>query len=945
MLLDWNEYTDVARQVAAEGCVLLKNEGSVLPLAKGSKIGVFGRIQRHYYKSGTGSGGMVNVERVVGILDALMETTEVVIDEELLKTYDEWEEENPFDEGVGWASEPWSQTEMPVTEEMVQASCERNDAAIVVIGRTAGEDRDNTNEKGAYQLSDTEVDVIEKVTSHFERVIVVFNIGGIMDMSHPCLDRCQALLYCWQGGMIGGYSVADVLTGKVSPSGRLADTIAENIEDYPSAANFGDGVRNYYKEDIYVGYRYFETAAREKVLYPFGYGLSYTDFKEEVKKFTEEKGKIFLSMEVANVGSAAGKQVVQVYVEAPQGRLGKASRVLADFAKTEILKPGEKETVEFDISPYEYASYDDSGETGKPYCYVLEPGEYTIYAGKNVRDAKKAGAFSLDDLIVVEECSQNMAPVLLFERMKPQRETDGTISMKYEAVPLGKEVDAEKRKAHLPREIVYTGDRGYKLKDVAEKKVTMEQFVAQFDDDDLSCIIRGEGMGSPKVTPGTAAAYGGVSKHLAEMGIPCGCCSDGPSGMRIDCGLKAFSLPNGTMMACTFNLSLIEKLFSFTGKEMIKNRIDNLLGPGMNIHRNPLNGRNFEYFSEDPRLTGEMAAAQIRGLKSAGVTGTIKHFAGNNQETKRAESDSVVSERALREIYLKGFEIAVRRGGADSVMTTYGSLNGVWTAGRYELNTSILRDEWGFEGIVMTDWWAKISRQGHSGEAEGGSCSTASGNDFAAMARAQNDLYMVCPDGSKNCTGDNTLEELAEGTLTKAELQRNAMNICGQLIGLPAYQRMIGREIKVEIINKPEETDDFSLDDIMYFDVSEDTVIPMADVDTSKDASYVFALSVENQGIYEMEMVFRSELERMAQIPMTVFTQSVPVGVITFNGTGGEWNFVTKRVCIATRYVVVRLYFAQSGVQLKEMRLKLVEKLKDGSTPMDVEGEYDMGFC
>ena len=259
----------------------------------------------------------------------------------------------------------------------------------------------------------------------------------------------------------------------------------------------------------------------------------------------------------------------------------------------------------------------------------------------------------------MEECSQNVAPVLPFERMKPEIKEDGSVFMDHDPVPTGREVDAEKRCQALPKEISYTGDQGYKLKDVADKKITMEQFIAQFDDDDLSCIIRGEGMGSPKVTPGTAAAYGGVSEHLRQMGIPCGCCSDGPSGMRIDCGIKAFSLPNGTLMACTFNLPLIEKLYSFTGREMISNKIDNILGPGMNIHRNPLNGRNFEYFSEDPYLTGKMAVAQIRGLKNAGVTGTIKHFAGNNQETKRTESDSVMSERALREIYLKGFEIAV----------------------------------------------------------------------------------------------------------------------------------------------------------------------------------------------------------------------------------------------------------------------------------------------
>lgn len=803
MKLDWNDYLETARQVAAEGCVLLKNECNVLPFAKGSRVAVFGRVQRHYYKSGTGSGGLVNVSGAVGILDALLEHPDIVVDKKLLHVYDLWEEKNPFDEGEGWAKEPWSQVEMLVSKELAGRAAEENDIAVVIIGRTAGEDRDNVNEKGAYQLSELEVEMIDAVCSEFDQVVVVFNVGNIIDMGHRCLEPCKALLYAWQGGMTGGLGVVDVLTGNVNPSGRMADTIANRIEDYPSTANFGDEIRNYYREDIYVGYRYFETVARENVMFPFGFGLSYTDFQERTTHFQETDGDIALTVEVTNIGNAAGKQVVQVYIEAPQGCLGKPSRVLAGFAKTKQLEQGEHVSLSMDISRYAYAAYDDCGATGRPYCYVLEPGTYRVYVGKNVRDASCAGSFSIGELQIVQELRQNLAPVQEFERMKPKAEGDGEacgnreIKMEYEPVPLGREDEAEKRKKQLPEEIPCTGGQGYQLRDVAEGSVTMEQFIAQLSDDDLSCIIRGEGMGSPKVTPGTAAAYGGVSGHLKELGIPCGCCSDGPSGIRMDSGRKAFSLPNGTLMACTFNLPLIQKLYSYTGMEMIYNGVDNLLGPGMNIHRNPLNGRNFEYFSEDPYLTGKMAAAVVKGLKSVGVTGTLKHFAANNQETKRTEIDSVVSERALREIYLKGFEIAVREGGADSVMTTYGSLNGVWTAGRYELNTSVLREEWGFDGIVMTDWWVKISRQGRSGEARQ--------NDFAGMAMAQNDLYMVCEKADRNQTGDNTLEELTSGVLTRGELQRNAINICRQLMTLPAYARIAGEEVKVEICNRPAE--------------------------------------------------------------------------------------------------------------------------------------------
>lgn len=938
MKLDWKEYTNTVRQAAAEGCVLLKNDTEVLPLKSGEKIAVFGRIQRHYYKSGTGSGGMVNVSRVVGILDALLEEPSLCIDEELLEVYDRWEETHPFDEGLGWANEPWSQVEMPVSDELVKTAEQRNDTALILIGRTAGEDRDNADEKGAYRLSDTEAGLIEKVAEYFNRVVVIYNVGSIMDMSHPCLKKCQAVLYGWQGGMIGGYGTADVLTGRVDPSGRLADTIAEKIEDYPSTANFGDEARNYYQEDIYVGYRYFETVAKEKVRYPFGYGLSYTEFDEVVTEFQESKGEITLTVSVRNTGNRNGRQVVQIYVEAPQGKLGKPARVLAGFGKTRQLRPGEKEELRFHIFPYTYASYDDQGATGHAYSYVLESGEYRVYAGKNARDAVCAGVFSLGEIRIIEQLSQNLAPILPFQRMKPEALAEGKDGwrMAYEEVPVGEKVDQIKRAKFLPEEIPYTGDQGFQLKDVAEGSITLEQFVAQFDEEDLSCIIRGEGMGSPKVTPGTAAAYGGVSKHLDAMGIPCGCCADGPSGMRIDCGIKAFSLPNGTMLACTFDPALVQKIYAFTGKEMVNSHIDNILGPGMNIHRNPLNGRNFEYFSEDPYLTGKIAAAQVRGLKEAGVTGTLKHFAANSQETKRTESDSVISERALREIYLKGFEIAVKESGADSVMTTYGSLNGVWTAGRYELNTSILRDEWGFEGIVMTDWWAKISSQDREEPARG--------NDFASMIRAQNDLYMVCPEGDKNLTGDNTLSELRMGRLTKGELQRSAMNICRQLMGTPAYLRMTGEEYRVEIINRPEEMEDFCVEDIEYYEVNDVVEILLEQADTSRDNSFVFAMSVKHQGIYEMELEYCSDLEPMAQIPMTIFAQSVPIGAITFNGTGGKWETVIKRICIGAKYGVLRLYFTQSGARLKAMRFRLVEKAEDENNPMEVSGEYEMGF-
>ena len=742
-ILDWNKYLDTAAKMVSEGIVMLKNENNALPLDTDKEVAVFGRIQFHYYKSGTGSGGMVNVTKVVNILDGLIDNG-VKVNEKLLGTYRKWDKENPFDLGEGWGGEPWSQKEMPLDEGLVKETAKSCETAIVIIGRTAGEEQDNRLEAGSYLLSDDEIAMLTVVRENFKKVVLLLNVGNIIDMTVINRIAPDAVLYVWQGGMTGGKGTADVLTGKVSPSGKLPDTIAYKASDYPSDANFGrEKNRDIYAEDIYVGYRYFETFAKEKVLYPFGFGLSYTEFEIKTEKAEITEGAVKLSVSVKNIGSYKGKEVIEVYCEAPQGRLGKAARVLCGFEKTRELVPQEEQVVEIAVDIAKLASYDDSGVTGNKSCYVLEAGEYKFYVGSDVRSAEYACSFEQGEDLVTERLTQSLAPVESFERIKPVCEV-GAFSIGREAVPVSEVDESARRLEKLPKEIAYTGDKGIKLWDVKNGKNTMDEFIAQLSDYDLSCIIRGEGMGSPRVTAGTASAFGGVSENLNGFGIPAGCCSDGPSGMRLDCGTKAFSLPNGTMIASSFNKELTSELFTFMGLEMAANKVDCLLGPGMNIHRHPLNGRNFEYFSEDPFLTGKMASAELKGMAGAGVTGTIKHFCANNRETNRHFIDSVVSERALREIYLKGFEIAVKEGGASSVMTTYGRVNGLWTAGNFDLNTVILREEWGFKGFTMTDWWANINVRGKEPDK----------TDLAAMARAQNDVYMVCPDGEKDIQVD-----------------------------------------------------------------------------------------------------------------------------------------------------------------------------------------------
>lgn len=908
--LDWEQYLNTAAQVVSEGIVMLKNDNDALPLNPNDEIALFGRIQLHYYKSGTGSGGMVNVSKITGIPDGLLENG-VSVNEELLDMYRKWDSENPFDLGDGWGKEPWSQTEMPLDEALVAHVSESSHTAIVIIGRTAGEEQDNSLHEGSYLLTAAEKDMLAKVRRHFSKMIVLLNVGNIIDMNDLLSFDPDSVLYVWQGGMTGGTGTADVLTGKISPCGKLTDTIAANVNDYPSAPYFGDPYRNFYSEDIYVGYRYFETFARDKVLYPFGFGLSYTTFDIAITGAKQLSDKWDFTVKVTNTGNYSGKEVVQIYCKAPQGRLGKPSRVLCGYEKTDTLAPGKSQTMTISVSNAQIASYDDSGVTGHAHCFVLEEGTYRFYAGSDVRSAKEFYHCPQNSTEVISRHEQALAPVEAFDRIHPEI-SGGRYVIRMENVPLSHVDEAKRRQDNLPKEIPFTGDKGIRLADVKNGTHTMDEFIAQLTDYDLSCMIRGEGMNSPKVTAGTAAAFGGVSDELTALGIPCGCCDDGPSGMRLDCGTKAFSLPNGTMIACTFNRTLIQELFSLTGLEMIANKVDCLLGPGMNIHRHPLNGRNFEYFSEDPFLTGTIASAQLKGLHSAGVTGTIKHFCGNNQETDRHDTNAVISERALREIYLKGFEIAVKEGNADSIMTTYGPVNGVWTAANYDLTTQILRNDWGFTGFAMTDWWANINRRGQAVDK----------SDLAAMAMAQNDVYMVCSCGAQN--DDNILASLKDGSLQRSELQRCAANICRFLMNTHAMNRLLGTECKINIINRPADESDVDESTVKFYELDGDLTIDLSDICTDKGTNYSFGLDILTAGTYEMTLTASSTQSEVAQIPVTLFSLGTAYGTFTWNGTNGLPVSHRIDIPLFSRYTNLRLFFAQGGLDMHSIRFRLV---------------------
>ena len=919
---DPKAYAAKARETVAEGAVLLKNENGTLPFAKGTKVAVFGRSQFNYYKSGTGSGGLVNTAPVPGIPEALEMDGTVVLDGTVKAAYEEWLKDHPFDVGVGWAAEPWYQEEMPLDASLVEEAAARNDAALVILGRTAGEDKDNSAAEGSYLLAQAERDVLQKVCKAFSRVAVVLNTGGILDMSWVEEYQPGAVLYVWQGGQEGGLGTADVLVGKAAPTGKLSDTIAKDISDYPAADNFGSETRNVYAEDIYVGYRYFETFAPEKVAYPFGFGLTYTTFAVTPDKVTCDGKTVHISAEVKNTGNVASKEVVQLYCEASQGKLGKAARSLCAFAKTKLLQPGESQTVTLECEVSTLASYDDSGATGHRSCWVLEAGEYGFYLGTDVRSAGPVGTVSLPET-VVEQLEEACAPVTPFDRLRPGAKNGNVYEISKEPVSLRTVSVSERHKARRPESAPCVGDQGWKLKDVADGKVTMEQFLSQLTDEDLFCIARGEGMCSPKVTPGTAGAFGGVTQRLLDFGIPTGCCADGPSGIRMDCGTRAFAMPNGTCQACTFHPELVRELYEYEGMELRKNRVDTLLGPGINLHRHPLNGRNFEYFSEDPMLTGTMAVAQLKGMHKYGVTGTIKHFACNSQEFHRHDVEAVISERALRELYLKAFEMAVKDGEARSIMTSYNPINGFWSASNYDLLTTILRGEWDFTGQVMTDWWAKGNEEGEPGER----------TNIASMVKSQNDLYMVTASAEDNTSNDNAAEGMAAGIVTRGEYLRSAANICRFLMASPALLHLCNEETELDKeLEEAPSFDDAPAGEIYYVesDSENQVTIDTSVIRTEKGQNTRFSVTVKERGLYEMQLTLRStDKNDVSQLPISIFQDRNLLGTVTLNGSERDWKTITMEVPGFGGTFYLRFFPAQTGLELQSCVLSLKQSFEE----------------
>lgn len=770
----------VARRVASEGLVLLRNDGDVLPLA-GRRVAVFGRVQLDWFAVGYGSGGDVKVPYVWNLVAGLRDAG-IAVDEQTAALYAEWCAAHPAELTGTWGQWPHHFPEMPLDPQAAAAAAERADVAVVVIGRAAGEARDSLREPGSFYLTAEERTMLDGVTAAFDRTVVIVDAGNVMDLSWLAGygDRIGGVLYAWQGGMEGARAVASVLSGEVPPSGKLTDTIAWSYDDYPSSANFGDPDVNVYAEDIFVGYRYFETFAPEKVQFPFGFGLGYTRFALTVADTAADAEGIRVAVDVRNTGDRDGKETVQLYVAAPGVVLSQPTRSLAAFGKTRLLAPGESERVELTVSLADLASFDDSGATGHRHAWVLEGGDYRFFVGTDVRSAAEIATVAVDGTQVVRHVAEASAPVQGFERMTVVRDGDGdgTARVGWEPVPTATADRRARVLAALPAELPQTGDRAITLDAVADGTATLDEFVAQLTVEELAVIARGDvTMHSPLGAAGNAGVLGGVSESLRAKGVRPVTTTDGPSGIRLSA--YASLLPSGTAMASTWNPDLVRELTALHGQEMIRKGSDVLLSPGMNIHRDPLCGRNFEYFSEDPLVTGRTAAAVVQGVQSQGVAACPKHFAANNQETNRTRNDSRVSERALREIYLRGFELCVREAKPLALMTSYNQINGVWAHYHDGLVTDVLRGEWGYEGCVITDWWME----------------DAVDPDFPALennayrVRAQVDVLM--PGGVKTASGpqdyaDDTIREsLARPDgVTLGELQRGARNVLTLVLAL-----------------------------------------------------------------------------------------------------------------------------------------------------------------
>lgn len=812
------DHRKIAREAAAAGFVLLENKDHVLPLVKGSKVGLYGAGAIRTIKGGTGSGD-VNERDSVNIFQGMKNAGYDVTSSEWLEDYDkcyvqarlDWKNEifTKMNGDDAKFFDAYSATPFfvpsgnPIDEE--KAAADGADTAFFVLARIAGENKDRFDTEGDYFISKEEKAILAQVSKCYKNVVLVINTGGLMDLAFvEEFDNIRSILQYVQAGQEGGNAFADVVSGDVTPSGKMTDTWAKDYYDYPGAEVYsyksGDLFKEKYEEGIFVGYRYFDTF-EVPVRYSFGYGMSYTEFEIRTDDIrVSGRGmmnpKVSVTVTVTNTGDTyAGKEVVQVYASCPQGKLVKEFRRLAGFGKTKLLAPKESQTMTITFPLYQLTSYEEESAS-----WILEPGMYGIWVGNDLNTSVLSGALELDEKAVMTAC-ENICPLKEeLNEIAPDAEKVQAREAAWQKEVKEKRMSViELKAAEIPTEKVDYQPVPEELPGKAGK------IVDSLSVDQLALLATGD----PGRAQGNALGSAGISvPGAAAETSPCAseepwnvttiALVDGPAGLRlkreyqVDNGeivasdfLAALeggffsesqekrgttyyqfctAIPVGTLLAQSWDVELIKRVGEMIGHEMELFNVTLWLAPGMNIHRNPLCGRNFEYYSEDPLLAGMMAAAMTLGVqKVPGCGTTIKHFACNNQEDNRMGSDSILSERALREIYLKGFEIAVKDAQPMSIMTSYNLINGVHAANCYDTCTKAARDEWGFAGAIMTDWTTtNVQIQGE--------CTA------AGCMRAGNDMVMPgLPEDHENIK-----KELADGTLTMAELKRciyNTVNI------------------------------------------------------------------------------------------------------------------------------------------------------------------------
>ncbi len=752
-----------SRAAAAQCCVLLENNGT-LPIQNTGNLALYGNGARATVKGGTGS-GEVNARRTICVEDGLKEAGFTITTSAWLNRYDKIREAAKAaykamlarleqETGIPVAIHSFNHAfkEPPVAEVLEEdLKGSDTDTAIYVLARDSGEGKDRICEPGDYLLHETEIVALKALADYYDKVIVVLNVGGIIDIKTiRGIEGISSILLMGQMGNIGGEALADILLGKETPSGKLSDTWAKDYMDYPSSKTFSHNNGNvndeYYTEGIFVGYRYFDTFEVEPE-YCFGYGISYTEFALETVSMEKQSENIEVQVRVENIGAVySGKEVVQVYVSAPEGNLVKPYQELAGFTKTRKLNPGESEVVTVTFPIASLASYDEQRA-----AWVIEQGDYLVRVGTSSRETLVEGILRVEADIVTVQLANQLTPVEPLEELMPE-----SIGAIYEGEAATERIIRISPDGIVEQKVTYTTDaqvpyqtdvsENITFQDVLEKRYTVEELVAQLTPEELAYLCVGficeDERGKSVVGAASVSVPGGAGettgKLLKSRKIPTIILADGPAGLRlephfitdedgnyiggwgnmtsmlkeapkdiktVDYYQYCTAIPIATTLAQSWDMELIEDMGKVVGEEMEEFGITLWLAPGMNIHRNPLCGRNFEYYSEDPLLSGKCAAAETKGVQShPGVGTTIKHFAANNQEANRMFTMAHVSERTLREIYLKGFEIAVKESQPMSIMSSYNLLNGVHTANSRELLTVVAREEWGYKGMIMSDW-------------------------------------------------------------------------------------------------------------------------------------------------------------------------------------------------------------------------------------------------